>query len=155
MKPLIVLLSVFLVSTVVGKLRGKSNVLFSGKLAMSAMLVFTAIGHFAFREGMAMMIPAFIPFRPELVVVTGIFEIAAAVWLQIPGQRKAVSWLLIAFFILILPANIYAALHKVNYQTATFDGPGLDYLWFRVPLQLLFIGWMYYFGIVKMKGVKE
>ena len=155
MKPLVVLLSVFLGSVVVGKLRGKSNMLFSGVFSMSVMLAFTAIGHFAFLKGMAMMIPAFIPFRYELVVITGILEIAAAVALLIPKQRIKVSWLLIAFFIAILPANIYAAMHNVNYQQATFDGPGLSYLWFRVPLQLLFVGWLYYFGIMKMRGAMK
>ena len=141
--------AVFLIAMVAGKLRGKTKVFFSGMLAMSVMLLFTAIGHFAFPEGMSMMIPVFIPLRYELVIVTGLFELAAAIALLIPKLSVKVSWLLIAFFVIILPANIYAAFHHVNYQEATFDGPGLGYLWFRVPLQLFFIGWLYYFGIMK------
>lgn len=152
MKPLLVLLSVFLVTAAIGKLRGTSNVTFSGILAMGVMLLFTAMGHFVFPEGMALMVPAFIPLRYELVIVTGVFEVAAAICLLIPRLRARVSWLLIAFFVMILPANIYAAFHNVNYQEATFDGPGLGYLLFRVPLQLFFIGWLYYFGIMKRKG---
>ena len=45
--------------------------------------------------------------------------------------------------VLALPANIYAAIKRVDYQKATFNGSGANYLWFRIPLQILFIVWMY------------
>ena len=48
-----------------------------------------------------------------------------------------------------ISANIYAAAHEVDYQNATFDGPGMNYLWLRVPLQILFIAWAYVFAIKK------
>jgi len=44
---------------------------------------------------------------------------------------------------MLLPANIYAALKHVDYQRGTFEGSGTNYLWFRVPLQVLFILWTY------------
>ena len=116
---------------------------------MSAMLVFTAVGHFAFTEGMAMMLPPFIPYKTEVVYLTGLIEMAAAVGLIIPRLRSLTAWLLIAFFMLVLPANIYAALQHVDYQNATFDGQGPGYLWFRIPLQLFFIIWVYLSAIRK------
>jgi len=39
------------------------------------------------------------------------------------------GWLLIAFFILLVPANIYAAVKRVDFQKANFEGAGLKYLW--------------------------
>lgn len=148
MKPLIVLLSVFLISLLTTKfVRGHYDVALSGRIAMSAMLVFTAIGHFAFTDGMVMMLPDFIPFKTEVVYFTGIIEIAAALGLLIPHLRIITAWLLIVFFILILPANIYAAIKQVDYQKATFDGNGLSYLWFRIPLQILFMVWTYFSAI--------
>src|SRR5690348_8129513 len=76
MKPLIVLLSVFAVSLLTTKIvRGNFELALSGRIAMSAMLAFTAIGHFAFTKGMAMMLPDFIPFKSETVYLTGIIEI--------------------------------------------------------------------------------
>lgn len=144
MKPLIVLLSVFAVSLLTTKfVRGNLEFALSGRIAMSAMLLFTAIGHFAFTKGMSMMLPDFIPYKTEVVYLTGIIEIAAAIGLFIPNFRILTAWLLIAFFILILPANIYAAIKHIDYQKGTFDGYGLTYLWFRVPLQILFIVWTY------------
>src|SRR5690606_1992291 len=119
----------------------------AGRIAMSAMLLFTAVGHFAFTEGMAMMIPSFVPFKEEMVYFTGLIEIAAAVGLLVPRLSRLTAWLLIAFFILVLPANIYAALQHVDYQNATFDGQGPTYLWFRIPLQLFFIIWVYFAAI--------
>ena len=148
MKPLIVLLSVFFISLILNKIFTRGYKLgFSGRIAIAVMLVFTAIAHIVFTEGMAMMIPSFIPFKTELVYLTGILEIAAAFGILIPGTRLLTAWLLIAFFILILPANIYAALNTVDYQNAHFNGPGLSYLWFRIPLQIFFIGWTYFTAI--------
>ncbi len=144
MKPLIVLLSVFGISLLVTKiLRGNFDFALSGKIAMSAMLVFTAVAHFAFTKGMAMMLPDFIPYKTETVYLTGIMEITFAIGLFIPNFRVITGWLLIAFFILILPANIYASIKQIDYQKGTFDGNGLSYLWFRIPLQILFIVWTY------------
>ena len=144
MKPLIVLLSVFAVSLAINRIfRGNYEFALSGRIAMSVMLLFTAIGHFAFTKGMAMMLPDFIPFKTETVYLTGIIEIAAAIGLFIPNVRMLTAWSLIVFFILIMPANIYAAIKQIDYQKGTFDGHGLTYLWFRIPLQIVFIAWTY------------
>ncbi|MBX3242827.1 MAG: hypothetical protein KIT80_18160 [Chitinophagaceae bacterium] len=144
MKPLIVLLSVFAVSLAVNKIfRGNYEFALPGRIAMSAMLVFTAVAHFAFTKGMAMMLPDFIPYKTETVYLTGVIEIVAAIGLFVPNFRVMTAWLLIAFFILILPANIYAAIKHIDYQKGTFDGNGLTYLWFRIPLQIIFIVWTY------------
>ena len=113
----------------------------AARIAMSVMLLFTASGHFAFPRGMMMMIPAFIPFRMTLVYITGIIEIIAAVGLHIESLRNLTAVLLIIFFILVLPANIYAAAKNIDYQKGGNDGKGLQYLWFRIPLQILFIIW--------------
>ena len=148
MKPLTILLSVFCVSLLVMKfVRGNAEFALSGKIAMSAMLIFTALGHFAFTEGMSKMLPGFIPFKTETVYLTGVIEILAAIGLLIPNFRVVTAWLLIVFFILILPANVYAAIKHINYQKGTFDGNGLMYLWFRIPLQVLFIVWTYFSAI--------
>lgn len=148
MKPLIVLLLTYLVSLLATRIiNGDYNFLLSGNLAMSVMLLFTAIGHFLYTKGMVLMIPAFIPFKKELVYFTGMIEIAAAIGLLIPALRYLTAVLLIIFFILILSANINAAIHKVDYQKATVAGPGIRYLWFRIPLQFFFIAWVAYFGL--------
>jgi len=149
MKPLIVLLGAFGIALLVTKiLYGNFEFALSGRIAMSAMLVFTAVAHFAFTKGMVMMLPGFIPYKTETVYLTGIIEIAAAIGLFIPNFRVITAWLLIVFFLLILPANIYSAIKHIDYQKGTFEGNGVRYLWFRIPLQILFIVWTYLSAII-------
>ena len=144
MKPLIVLVVVFLISVITIKfVRGQYDFALSGRIAMSVMLLFTAVAHFAFTKGMSMMIPDFIPSRVGIVYLTGLIEIIAAIAFLVPGWRVPAAWFVILFFVLLLPANIYAAIKHVDYEKATFTGSGLEYLWFRVPLQILFIVWTY------------
>ena len=144
MKPLIVLLSSFVIAIFVVKIIKKEyDFALSARIAMSIMLCFTAIGHFAFTKGMSMMIPSFIPFKTSLVYITGFLEILLAIGLLIPKLKVMIGWTLIIFLVLMLPANIYASMHNINFQKGTFDGNGLSYLWFRIPLQFLFIFWAY------------
>jgi uncharacterized membrane protein len=125
-------------------IRARFQVALSARIGMSVMLFFTAMGHFLYTDGMTAMIPDFIPFKSAVVYLTGAIEILAAIGLQFPKHQRLTGWLLILFFTLILPANIKAALDHLNYQSGTLDGPGLEYLWFRIPLQVLFIVWVYF-----------
>lgn len=144
MKPLIVLFAVFGLSVIIIKITQETyEFAQAGRIAMSAMLVFSAIGHFAFTRGMSLMVPGFIPFKTGIVYLTGIIEILFAIGLFFPAYRVFTAWSLIIFLVLVLPANIYAAIKRVDYQKATFDGSGKNYLWFRIPLQILFIVWIY------------
>ena len=121
--------------------------IFAGNIAMSVMLLFTAIGHFKFKTSMAAMIPLFIPRKVEIVIFTGILEIAFAVGLCIESSRYYSGIGLIVFLLAILPANIYAAKHQINYENLYKPGPGVKYLWFRIPFQLFLIAWVWYFSV--------
>src|SRR5829696_334899 len=106
MKPLIVLLAAFAIAIFIIKLVRKDyNIALSARIAMSSMLLFTSIGHFIYTKGMVMMMPDFIPYKLELVYFTGFIEIAAAIGLLIPKLKVVTAWLLIIFFIVLLPAN--------------------------------------------------
>jgi uncharacterized membrane protein len=143
MKPLIVLLAVFIISLFTIKIISHEyDIALAAQIAMSAMLLFTAIAHFAFTKGMAMMIPDIIPFKTAIVYLSGVAEIICAIGLLIPSYRVITAWVLIVLFVLLIPANINAALKRINYQKGTYDGDGPCYLWFRIPLQLFFIGWI-------------
>ncbi|WP_143307511.1 DoxX family protein [Chitinophaga vietnamensis] len=148
MKPLFVLIITALLSAGISKLfTGSWHWLLAGNLAMCLMLCFTALGHFLFTKGMTMMLPPFVPFKKEMVYLTGVIEPCFGIALLFPAVRHIAGMALIFFFVIILPANIYAAIKRVNYEQASFDGPGAAYLYKRVPMQLLFIGWVYYFSI--------
>ena len=149
MKPLFVLLSIFILSLVIIKFtQGVFDYSLAGRIAMAVMLGFTAIGHFAFTKGMTLMVPAFLPFKKQIVYLTGIFEIIAGVCLLIPSISVLAGWATILFFIVLLPGNIKAAMEHLDYEKGTYDGKGPSYLWIRVPMQVLFIGWVYVSAIL-------
>ena len=148
MKPLFVLNSVFIAVLLFSRAFGSWDYILAGNAAMAAMLLFTAVGHFLFPTGMVMMLPEFVPYKRAMVFLTGIFEVAAAIGLLIPDTRHLSALFLMLFFIMVLPANINAAIKKVDFEKADNSGKGVDYLWFRVPLQIVFFLWAWYFGII-------
>lgn len=148
MKPFIILLVTFVLAVAVSKLAmGNWNFVFSGNLSMAVMLCFTSLGHFMFTKGMAMMVPSFIPMKKLMVYFTGILEIILGIALLFPSLRFASGILLLVFFALMLPANMNAAIRHIDYEKATYEGKGMSYLWFRIPLQVLFIAWVYVFAV--------
>ena len=150
MKPLILLLVVFITGVLTATLiTGDPQLTFNGNLSMALMFCFTAIGHFKFRKGMVMMLPASLPFREAAVLISGVAEIVLGLALLFPGTRLGAAIALLAMLVIMLPANIYAAINRVNYETGELNGKGLSYLWFRVPMQLFLAGWLLYFSILR------
>jgi len=85
-----------------------------------------------------------VPFKLETVYITGILEIVASIGLITNKFGRLTSIMLILFFLAILPANIVGSMKAVELGGMK---NGVNYLFFRIPLQLLFIGWVYYFGV--------
>jgi uncharacterized membrane protein len=148
MKVLLVLIISFILTTVISRLFIDDwNIILSGNVAMMLMLWFASLGHFMFTKGMVMMIPSVIPFKGALVYLTGVMEIILGALLIINTTRQIAGIILLIMFVVMLPANINATIRHVNFEKATYDGSGTGYLWFRIPLQLLFIAWILYFSI--------
>ncbi|MCX2584575.1 hypothetical protein [Pedobacter sp. MR22-3] len=148
MKPLFVLIVVYVaILAFNGHATFDKGNIFAGNIAMSVMLFFTAIGHFKFKTAMAAMIPLFIPKKVEIVIFTGVLEILFAIGLSVESTRQYTGIVLVIFLFTILPANIYAAKNRINYENLFKSGPGIKYLWFRIPFQFFLIAWVWYFSI--------
>ena len=149
MKLLSILFVAFILSLITTKIvQGNWNFLFAGNFGMAAFIIFTGLAHFKFQKGMAMMIPDFIPAKMFLVYFTGILEIAAGIGLLIPELRKLTAILLIIFLLIVFIANINSSNKNINLFKADFSGPGMNYLYKeRIPMQILLIGWTWFFGI--------
>lgn len=144
MKPLIILLSVFIISLLELKLfQSNFGFAFSGKIAIPVMLTFTVAVSFVFIQGMAMMLPRFIPYMVRTLCPTGIIETSEAGGITIPAFRVITGWLLISFPTLILPANVYAVIKHNDYKKETYKETGLNYLLPGIHLQILFKDWTY------------
>jgi len=150
MTPLIVLLSAFTVLFAVNRffLDQRLTISFIGRASLAAMLAVTGIAHFASTDLMMEMMPDFLPAKRELVYLTGVLELLAVAGLLIEKTSKITAVCLVLFFIAILPANVIGSLKQVKIGGME---SGAVYLFFRIPLQILFIFWAYYFGIRKNK----
>ena len=146
MAPLIIISICFVLLLAVNKLflKGKWSISFIGRVSLAIMLVFTGVAHFTRIEVMITMLPEFIPFKKETVYLTGFVEIIAACGLVVPTLSRLTSYLLIVYFLAVLPANIIGSLKQVDLGGMA---KGEDYLYFRVPLQVFFILVTYYFGV--------
>ena len=146
MTPLIFLLAAFILLFAVNKffLKNRLSLSLVGRAALAVMLTVTGIAHFTSTDLMIEMMPDFLPYKRETVYLTGILELSAVIGLLINKTAKSTAVLLIIFFISILPANIVGSLKQVNLGGME---NGAMYLLFRIPLQIFFIAWTYYFGI--------
>ena len=115
-----------------------------GRVSLALVFGFTGLGHFIKTAEMAQMLPPWFPMRIPLIYATGVFEWAGSVSILIPQVSHYGGMLLCAFLVLVLPSNVYAALNRVD-----FGGHSADpiYLMIRIPLQLVLIGWAYWFTI--------
>ncbi|HEY1112926.1 MAG TPA: hypothetical protein VGE66_05175 [Chitinophagaceae bacterium] len=147
MIPLLVLIGSFILLLVARRLNEDLTTDKAGRIAFGVMLLFTGTSHFYLTKGMVMSMPPFFPAKEALVYFTGVLEIAFALAFMVAKNKPLVAKLLILFLVAVFPANIYAALNNIDMENADHSGPGPAYLFFRAPLQLLFISWVYYFGI--------
>ncbi|HEX8370340.1 MAG TPA: DoxX family membrane protein [Pyrinomonadaceae bacterium] len=146
MAPLIVLLVGFGILFIVNRflLKDKWSLSLVGRIALALMLIVTATAHFTDTDLMIEMMPEFMPLKRETVYFTGVIEFLAVAGLIINKTSRPASILLIIFFLAVLPANIVGSLKQVNLGGME---NGAAYLFFRVPLQIFFILWAYYFGV--------
>lgn len=111
------------------------------RVGLSLFFIFTSIGHFIKAEEMSAMLPTFVPYRIQIVYLTGVLEILGAIGVWIAPLMKLTGFCIILMLICFLPANIYSALNHVNFGG---HGEGPAYLLFRVPFQFFVIWWTYY-----------
>ena len=154
MAPLIVLLAGFGIFYLINKflLKDRFSASYMGRSSMAGILLLAGIAHFFKTDLMIEMMPEIIPFKMEIVYLTGILEIIASVGLLTPKFVKLTSIMVILFFIAIFPANVIGSIKEV--KLGGMEG-GVNHLYFRIPLQLLFIGWVYYFGIKRNKNTSK
>jgi uncharacterized membrane protein len=76
--------------------------------------------------------PDFLPYKKELVYVSGFFEILGGVGLLVPQTRKAAGIGLLALLFAVFPANINMAVNKIDFGVIP-----TWLLWARLPLQFL------------------
>ena len=97
------------------------------------------VAHVAAPGGFVRITPAWVPFPHDVVIVTGLCEIAGALSLLfVPGLRRAAGIAFAAYAICVFPANINHAINNIALGGTTlswwYHGP-------RLALQPVIVWW--------------
>jgi uncharacterized membrane protein len=110
---------------------------------LASFFSFAGTMHFVVPRAYEAIVPPVLPRKRELVVVSGMAEIAGGVAVLAPRTRSAARWWLLALLVAVFPANIHMAVKPE-------EVPGLDLeriprwaLWARLPLQPLCMLWVW------------
>jgi uncharacterized membrane protein len=85
------------------------------------------------RQYEAIMPPSLAKWKRELVVASGIAELAGGVAILPERTRRGARWWLLATLAAVYPANIHMALHAEQFPKVPAAA-----LWIRLPIQGLF-----------------
>jgi uncharacterized membrane protein len=103
------------------------------------------IAHLRSPAGFIKITPDWVPFPAEVVVLTGIAEIAGAIGLTIPGFRKAAGIGLALYAVCVYPANINHAINAIEIGGTSL---GWSYHAPRLAFQPVFVWWALWVGMV-------
>jgi uncharacterized membrane protein len=106
--------------------------------------VFAGVMHFVRPRWYERIMPPWVPAHREMVVASGIAEIAGGLATLHPATRRAGSAWSIATLLAIFPANVHMALEAERFRDHVPGGEAA--LWARLPVQGLFIAWAYAAG---------
>ena len=106
---------------------------------MGIFYIIVGIKHFQDPSWFVQIVPPILPYKYELVYISGFFEVLLGILLMIPRFQSIAAKGLMALLICVYPANIYLA--QTN-GVALGISPLIA--WGRLPFQFIFIGLAYW-----------
>ncbi len=106
---------------------------------MGIFYIMVGIKHFQDPSWFVQIVPPILPYKYELVYISGFFEVLLGILLMIPRFQSIAAKGLMALLICVYPANIYLA--QTN-GVALGISPLIA--WGRLPFQFVFIGLAYW-----------
>jgi uncharacterized membrane protein len=79
------------------------------RVVVALPLLVSGTAHFTRTALMAMIIPPFLPYHAQLVLLSGVLELAGGIGLLLPAVTRVASLCLALLMIAVFPANVYAA----------------------------------------------
>ena len=117
----------------------KYDIKYFSLIVMGVFYISIGISHFTSPIWYVQIVPPYLPYKLELVYISGLFEILFGVMLFFKKTRFLAGWGLILLLIAVYPANIYLA------QT---NGAAMNttplIAWGRLPVQFIFVGLAYW-----------
>ncbi|CAA0085203.1 Uncharacterised protein [BD1-7 clade bacterium] len=108
-------------------------------LIIALFFMIGGIAHFVVMDFFVQMMPAYLGYHTELVIISGVLEIIGAIGLLVPQTRLLAGYGLLALIVAVYPANINMALHPEDFT----DIPQA-FLYIRLPIQFLFFGFVWW-----------
>jgi len=112
----------------------------SSRYLLGVLFIAAGANHFLNPAFYVAMMPAYLPWHSELVVLSGVAEIALGALLLFRRWAVWAGWGLVALLVAVFPANLNMALHPELYPSIS---PTV--LWLRLPLQAVFIAWAWWY----------
>ena len=115
-------------------------------ILMGLFYIFVGVNHFTDPYWFLQIVPPYLPYKIQLVYISGLLEVILGVMLLIPKTRFYAGWGLIVLLIAVYPANIDMFVNDVDVQTNVQgiterieDADGVRLRNFiRLPFQFLF-----------------
>lgn len=107
------------------------------------------IYHFINPEFFTNIMPSYIGYHWELVIISGVFEVLGAIGLLVPRTRRFAAYGLIALSLAVLPANINMLINAEQYASVP-----LIALIIRIPLQFVLIWLIWWSSAPKNQTAK-
>ena len=104
--------------------------------ALAVFFAAAGVAHFTHTDAFAAIVPPPLPFEREIVLATGVMEFGFAVGLLVPKWRRVTGWLLAAYLLAVLPANVFMAREGIPLGALESRAA----LWGRVVAQFPLIG---------------
>jgi uncharacterized membrane protein len=108
----------------------------AARLLLVLMFVGMGVAHFVALEHFVGIMPTYLPWHTELVLLTGVLEILGGVGLLHARTRRAAGLGLVLLLIAVLPANVH--------ELTASASPVHPAAWLRLPLQLVFVAWVWW-----------
>ena len=117
----------------------KFDIKYFSMIVMGVFYISIGVSHFTSPIWYVQIVPPYLPYKLELVYISGLFEILFGIMLLFKKTRFLAGWGLILLLIAVYPANIYLA------QT---NGAAMNttplIAWGRLPVQFIFVGLAYW-----------
>ena len=109
---------------------------------LAAFWILAGANHFLVPKAYRAIVPDYLPAHRELVILSGVAEIAGGIAVIPSRTRRFARWWLLGVLAAVYPANIHMALHPEQFPKIPAAA-----LWARLPLQGIF-------GLLTWRGTR-
>lgn len=112
---------------------------FPARFITGLVFVLSGVVHFVQPEFYMKIMPEYVPWPRQMVLISGIFEVLGGVALWLPKLKRGAAWSLVALLVAVFPANVYHAQKRKDFSGV---GGSPVYHAIRLPSQGAMIWWV-------------